>query len=47
MEFLQMAWEYEWITFDELKTLVITKETPWGQITPEEFKEITGKEYQK
>lgn len=47
MEFLKLAWEYEWITFEDLKILVKTKETPWGQITPDEFKEITGREYQK
>lgn len=45
MDFLQMAWEYEWITLDELKFLVITKKQPWGQITPEEFKIITGQDY--
>lgn len=45
MEFLKMAWEYEWITLDELKFLTKTKKQPWGEITPEEFKEITGKDY--
>lgn len=47
MDFLKLAWEYEWITLDELKTLVITKATPWGQITPDEFKEITGKDFKE
>lgn len=47
MDFLKLAWEYEWITLDELKTLVITKVTPWGQITPDEFKEITGQDFKE
>lgn len=47
MDFLKLAWEYEWITLDELKTLVITKATPWGQITLDEFKEITGQDFKE
>lgn len=47
MDFLKLAWEYEWITLDELKTLVITKATPWGQITPDEFKEITDQDFKE
>lgn len=47
MDFLKLAWEYEWIKLDELKTLVITKATPWGQITPDEFKEITGQDFKE
>lgn len=47
MDFLKLAWKYEWITLDELKTLVITKATPWGQITPDEFKEITGQDFKE
>lgn len=47
MDFLKLAWEYKWITLDELKTLVITKATPWGQITPDEFKEITGQDFKE
>lgn len=47
MDFLKLAWEYEWITLDELKTLVITEATPWGQITPDEFKEITGQDFKE
>lgn len=47
MDFLKLAWEYEWITLDELKTLVITKATPWGQITPDEFKGITGQDFKE
>ena len=47
MDFLKLAWEYEWITLDELKTLVITKATPWGQITPDEFKEIPGQDFKE
>lgn len=47
MDFLKLAWEYQWITLEELKTLVITKATPWGDITPEEFKLITGQEFEQ
>lgn len=45
MDFLQLAWEYKWITMDELRFLVITEEEPWGEITPEEFEIITGEKF--
>lgn len=47
MDFLKLAWEYKWITLGELKTLVIIKATPWGQITPDEFKKITGQDFKE
>lgn len=45
MDFFKMAWENEWITLEDLKLLVKTKEQPWGDITKAEFKEIAGQEY--
>ena len=47
MNFWKMAWKYQWVTLEEMKELTITEENPWGRITKEEFKEITGQEYKK
>lgn len=47
MEFWKMAWKYKWVTLEEMKMITITDENPWGRITQEEFKEITGQEYKK
>ncbi len=47
MEFYKMAWEFKWFTLEQLKFLTLTEKQPWGKITPEEFKEITGQEYKE
>lgn len=45
MDFWKMAYDYGWIGLNYLSQAVITKENPFGDITPEEYKEICGKDF--
>lgn len=45
MVFWKMAYDNKWVTKEELKYVVKTSENPFGEITKEEYKEITGVEY--
>ncbi|MET3616715.1 hypothetical protein ABID14_000335 [Peptoniphilus olsenii] len=45
MDFWAMAYGYRWISIDVLRQAVITEDNPFGDITPEEFKEISGVEF--
>lgn len=45
MSFWQLAFTRKWITADQLKQAVKTGSNPYGQITPEEYKTITGTDY--
>ena len=45
MEFWKFAYEHEWVTIEQLRMAVITENNPYGEITKEEFKEITGVTY--
>lgn len=45
MNFWSLAWEYKWCTLEQLRTVVKTKQRPFGEITPEEFKKITRMEF--
>lgn len=45
MEFWTLAWEYKWCTIEQLKIMVKTERSPFGDITKEEYKTITGQEY--
>ena len=45
MEFWKMAYDNEWITTEELREVVKTPNNPFGDITKEQYKEITGMEY--
>lgn len=42
MEFWKLAFEQEWVTAEQLKGAVKTETFPQGEITPEQYKEITG-----
>ena len=42
MEFWKMAFDYGWVTAEQLKGAVITDTNKDGEITPEQYKEITG-----
>ena len=42
MTFWKMAWEYGWADIDTMRMAVKTDLNPFGEITKEEFKEITG-----
>ncbi|WP_252214007.1 XkdX family protein [Clostridium sp. VAP41] len=45
MNFWKMAFEYEWITAEELKGVVKTESNKFGEITVEQYKEITNVDY--
>lgn len=45
MDFWAMAYKLGWATLEQLRMAVITEESPFGDITPEEFEIITGKEF--
>ena len=45
MDFWEMAYKLKWVTAEELRQAVITEKNPYGEITPEEYKEITGQDF--
>ncbi|WP_334072474.1 MULTISPECIES: XkdX family protein [Paenibacillus] len=45
MKFWTLAFENNWITAEALKGAVKTELNPFGEITTEEYKRITGNEY--
>ena len=45
MDFWKMAYDYGWIDISLLRQAVITDTNPFGDITKEQFKEITGQEF--
>ena len=45
MTFWKMAWEYKWADIDTMRMAVKTESNPFGEISKEEFKEITGEEF--
>jgi hypothetical protein len=45
LEFWLMAWERKWVSLEDLRTFVITEKNIYGEITPEQFEEITGVEF--
>lgn len=45
MEFWKMAYNFGWVTKEELKGTVITEQNPFGDITKEQYEEITGEKY--
>lgn len=40
--FWKLAYEYGWVDAEKLRMAVITESFPYGEITPEEYKQITG-----
>lgn len=42
MAFWKLAFNMGWIDADKLRLVVVTDESPNGEITAEEYKEITG-----
>lgn len=42
MEFWRYAIMYKWCTPEQLRMAVITPANPFGDITPEQYEEITG-----
>lgn len=47
MAFWKMAYDNEWVTKEELRYAVKTPENPFGDITKDEYREITGADFDK
>ena len=45
MDFWKMAFDNGWVDVDMIRQAVITETNPFGDITKEEFKEITGQDF--
>ena len=45
MAFWKMAYDNDWVTKEELGYAVRTPENPFGDITKEGYKEITGADF--
>ena len=45
MDFWKMAYDLSWIDIDVLRQTVITETNPFGDISKEQFKEITGEDF--
>ncbi|TRY23708.1 XkdX family protein [Brevibacillus sp. LEMMJ03] len=45
MAFWNLAYKYKWVTIDQLRLAVRTESNPYGEITLEEFKQITGVDF--
>ena len=46
MAFWKLAYNQKWVTIDQLRLAVTTESNPYGEITPDEFKKITGKDFE-
>lgn len=45
MAFWKLAYNMKWVTLEQLRIVVKTEDNPSGEITPEQFKEITGQDF--
>lgn len=45
MAFWILAYNMKWVTKDQLRLVVKTEKNPFGEITPDEFKIITGEDF--
>lgn len=45
MAFWKMAFNQKWVTAEQLRLAVVTESNPYGEITVEEYREITNKEF--
>lgn len=45
MAFWQLAYTRKWVSIEQLRQAVKTVSNPYGQITPAEYKTITGEDY--
>lgn len=46
MKFWTLAFSMRWVTAEALKGAVITDTNPFGEITPQEYKEITDVDFE-
>ncbi|WP_352420723.1 XkdX family protein [Proteiniborus sp.] len=42
MAFWKLAFNMKWVSAEQLRLAVKTESNPFGEITPEQYKEITG-----
>ena len=47
MAWWKMSFANDWVTEQELRWVVITPDNPFGDITKEQYKEITGADFDK
>lgn len=45
MSFWKLAFDYGWVTAEQLKGAVKTVSNPYGEISELEYRQITGVEY--
>ena len=45
MEFWRLAYNRKWVKAEQLRLAVITESNPYGEITPEEYEQITGTKF--
>lgn len=45
MEFWKIAFMCKWVTSEQLRIAVKTEANPFGEITPEQYKEITNQDF--
>lgn len=45
MNFWKMAFNLKWVTAEQLRLAVVTESNPFGEITPEQYKEITKQDF--
>lgn len=45
MNFWKMAYNLKWVTAEQLRLAVMTESNPFGEISPEQYKEITKQEF--
>lgn len=46
MNFWQIAFISRWVTAEQLRIAVKTDANPFGEITPEQYKEITKEDFE-
>ncbi|MFJ6210610.1 XkdX family protein [Lysinibacillus sp. NPDC092081] len=46
MGFWQIAFISKWVTAEQLRIAVKTEANPFGEISPEEYKEITKQDFE-
>ncbi|WP_339216880.1 XkdX family protein [Solibacillus sp. FSL W8-0372] len=45
MAFWKMAFNLKWVTAEQLRLAVMTESNPFGEISPEEYNEITKQDF--
>lgn len=45
MAFWKLAYNQKWVTADKLRLAVLSENNPFGEITREEYEEITSVEF--